>query len=163
MMIPSGNSWVTSLHSEPTIVHNLVGASLGTSDSTQDHDLNNKESTSSTCSTQRRELLPQQTAMDAATTNTKDCHCRKSWLRGTPQRLERHWRKRTPQRRTKRISRRLDLCARSGLTNSYTVHMAGKDRSLCGCRRRTSWVHSAWAGGWCAQIPSSAGCGVRPA
>ena len=35
----------TSLHSAPTIVHNLIGASLGTSDSTQDHDLNNKEST----------------------------------------------------------------------------------------------------------------------
>ena len=36
----------------------------------------------------RRELLPQQTAMDAATTNTKDCHCRNSWLRGTPQRTK---------------------------------------------------------------------------
>ena len=24
--------------------------------------------------------------MDAETTNTKDCHCRNSWLRGTPQR-----------------------------------------------------------------------------
>ena len=39
MMIPSGNSWVTSLRSAPTI------ASLGTSVSTQDHGLNNKEST----------------------------------------------------------------------------------------------------------------------
>ena len=134
-MIPSGNSWVTALHSAPTIVHNLTGASLGTSDSTQDHDLNNKESThrfarhneESCCRNRQPWTLRRQTQKTAtAATAGYEGRCNVLvWL--PPQNVHRILPQ--PQPSAARTPRRLFRCRNSWLFGAATFPGRAKPKS----------------------------------